>query len=247
MPGAQSEPLLVVRYYSYWEQNRIFAPWVVLYHDGAVAVAQRRLRVTERPQDPLRPYLAGRFSECAVQKLVAEFDALAVADIGDPAIWDADEALIEKFDQDATEPTSRIQVVGFRERGLVGGVDEAQARARTRVVDWIDRVRSLARGTPLAIDRVAVAGHPDTVGSSVQTPVVDWNGRAPVPPTPGNCDLMTGLAATQALSSVRASFRRTPHYEFFEVVFAGMYSVGGRDLALDVMLMPPGLDCSYVR
>ncbi|MEJ7649607.1 MAG: hypothetical protein WKF57_11320 [Nakamurella sp.] len=254
VPTAADEPLLIVRYSSYWGYSRRYAPALVIYRSGAVAVARfggndgTDARSGDGSPSPFRSYLGGRFSPCAVDRLVAEFEVLDDADLGETGVADCTEIEVQRFDPSTRSLAGEIYLDGFgceerlRKRLPHGATEEqrAQRAARDQLVDWVDRAGRLQGGRGLPMNDVLVvnSGHwyPDPVRNTTLT---TWTTQA-LDPQQG-CLCLSGSAATEALALVRTAITANPGVSYDSYVYTAAWLVGGQQRRFAVMIAPPAV------
>lgn len=235
VPTARSQPLVTVRFYSTWAQ--ILAPVVVLYRDGTVALAPEYRR---GGSEPLLPYTGGRFSACALAQLERQFDAFERADVGSAQVYDATEALIEKFDSRGARTWVK-QVNGFGIDDGTQGLPADQQRARRQISAWFMALTQLRNGVPLGLGRIGVAGN-DGLNSGLGedlAPVV-WPTTAELTEP---CTILTGAAAVDARSAVRRSAAKPEQARGSGVSYSAWFRFPTRKTKLDVMVFPPAVAC----
>lgn len=227
--------MITVRYYSTWAQ--ILAPVVVLYRDGTVAVAAG---YRQGGSDPLLPYSGGKFSACAVELLEQRFEKFEKADVGEAAVADATEALIERFDGPGTR-ISALRVNGFGIDQFTLGLRADQQRARQEIMAWFTIVTHLRDGVSLGLDRIAVAGNNGlNSGLGEDLAPVVWPATAqPI----GACTVLTGAAALDARAAVRKSAAKPGRAKGSGRSYSAWFRLPTYKTKLDVMVFPPSAPC----
>lgn len=254
VPTEADEPLLVVRYSSYWSPSMRLAPALVIYRSGAVAVARfggndgTDARSGDGTPSPFRSYLGGRFSRCALVRMMMEFDAFVGVDFGMANVADCTIADFERYAMGAPDDPTEFSIDGFGCESLGGagypteGEQGVQYAARARLVDWVDRARSLQGGRGLPMNRVLL------VASESGYPLAAAEHK-PIPWTAEHldrkqgCRLLTGASGTKALSLVARAIKANPAVHHGSFVYTADWLVAGGHREMDVMLAPPGMGC----
>lgn len=260
VPTEADEPLLVVRYSSYWGYSRRYAPALVIYRSGAVAVARfggndgTDARSGDGSPSPFRSYLGGRFSPCAVDRLVAEFETLDDADLGETGVADCTEIEVQRFDPSTRSLAGEIYLDGFGCEGRLGtrlprgATDEqrAQRAARDQLVDWVDRAGRLQGGRGLPMNDVLVVNSGHWYPSPVpNTRLTTWTVQS-LDPQQG-CLRLIGAAATEALALVKTAIKANPGVDYGSYVYTAAWLVGGKQRRFAVMIAPPAVPCDRRR
>lgn len=250
IPTERDAPLLVVRFGSYWGFSKQYAPVLVIYRSGAVAVAQTAgapaadTGSTHESPVPFRPYLGGKFSQCAVDRLMAEYDEFARIELGSASVVDCNVATIQRSGK-GRAVASRIVLDGFGCEGEVRystGEDRALRAARDRLVAWFARARTLDNGRSLPMDNVFLVadGHAYPIASNRK--VIPWTAAQFDPHRA--CKRLTGSAASRALTQVTASMEAEPVRDTLPFVYTARWLVAGKQKKFDVMVVPPGITCN---
>lgn len=235
VPTARSKPLITIRSFSTWDQ--VPAPVVVLYTDGTVAVAAKERRAAS---EMLLPYIGGKFSPCAMDRLELQFESFERSEVGDPLVADAGQALIERLD-DTGERTWALHVNGFGTTQYDHNLPIEQQRTRTRVLRWFTALTQVRHGVPLGLDRIAVTGNiglNSGLGEDL-APVVWPRGAA----LTENCTILTGAAAQDARSAVKESAVKSGQTSKARRFFTAWFRFPTRKSRLYVMVFPPAVAC----
>lgn len=258
VPTERDEPMLVVRYSSYWSPSMRLAPALVIYRSGAIAVARfggndgSDARSGDGSPSPFRSYLGGRFSQCALERVMKEFDAFVGVDYGMANVSDCTIADFQRFAPGAPDDPTEFSIDGFGCESIGGGAyptegeQGVQYAARARLVNWVDRARTLQGGRGLAMNRVFLvaseSGYP--LAAKEQKPI-PWT--AEHLDRKQGCRLLTGASGTKALSLVARAIKANPAVRYGSFVYTADWLVDGRGREMDVMLAPPGIDCRNGR
>ena len=253
VPTAADEPMLALRYSSYWSPTMRLAPALVIYRSGAIALARfggndgSDPRSGDGSPSPFRSYLGGRLSQCALDELMAEFDTFVGVDFGDANVSDCTIADFQRFTSYASFDPTVISIDGFGCESIVGGAyptegeQGVQYAARARLVNWVERASRLRGGRGLPMDRVLLVDGEEGYPYASNKKAIEWT--AETLERKQYCRLLTGSSATDALALVAASITANPGSHPGSFVYTADWLVGGRERAMGVMLAPPGVDC----
>ncbi|MEJ7649606.1 MAG: hypothetical protein WKF57_11315 [Nakamurella sp.] len=210
---------------------------MVLYTDGTVAVAAKQRRAAS---EMLLPFVGGKFSPCAIDRLELQFESFERSEVGDPLVADAGQALIERLD-DTGERTWALHVNGFGTTQYDRNLPIEQQRTRTRVLRWFTALTQVRHGVPLGLDRIAVTGNIGLNSGLGEDPApVVWPQGAALTE---NCTILTGGAARDARSAVQESAVKTGQASKARRFFTAWFRFPTHKSRLYVMVFPPAVAC----